>query len=389
MPDLSFEDIRDRLSNALNVGRAGNTYTYIRNVYPDAVVFAVSDDSAIAPGELYRAPYSWSESGEVIIGEKTKVTERRVYDVAKFNFSVDGAEPSESGDVVWSGMIFRAGDYPDKGVSFSESDLDEMVANHAPAKFDIEHAKTVFDGKLGELTSISRVGNELHGRAILPRWLYANVLRDKKVPVSVEITKAKPCRVTGVALTLNPRVADAELSAAFSAGPGLRNGKPMDIIESLKAALGLAPAEAAPAVTAPPVVAPVVDDAEKVAMSAQIQDLAKVAIAARVNQFESEAAPKLVPASMEKAKVIFAGLVAADLDGDYKFNAGSLVVPDDGLAAQFSAFVTGLPDHGLTQEMIASGSQFARIENQPIDKDSESRIASMRSGSPTLSRGSK
>lgn len=123
------------------------------------------------------------------------------------------ADPSVS---TIPGKLFEAGDYPDKGVSITEADLDAAVEAFAAAPMNYEHKAGILDGALG---SISRVWRD--GASLLADFQVPHFLRDfakaqgTPLKVSAEWDKASK-RLTGAAWTLNPRIKDAELVAAFS-----------------------------------------------------------------------------------------------------------------------------------------------------------------------------
>lgn len=226
---LSHEDIRDLIRAALNAGVAANTSRYVRAVYPDDVVFAEYLDGSGAE-TLWKADWA-IDSDSVKIGTPVQVVERRSFEPVKIaKFSIDAFPASGS----WRGKIFEAGEYPDKDVAFTEQDIAEMASSFAgPMKANIEHAPSILDGELGELVAVEAVGHELYGTFSAPGWLRA-ALNGRAVPVSVEIDKASK-RLTGIGLVTSPRVADAQLVAAFSGAGKPRKGGSMKIKELLKA----------------------------------------------------------------------------------------------------------------------------------------------------------
>lgn len=108
--------------------------------------------------------------------------------------------------------LFEAGSYPDKGVDFTEADLDVIAANTADAPVKIEHTNTPFDGALGLLKSACRRGKELFGKVEFTEAAWALIDAAKAKRVSVAITKAKD-RITELSLVRNPRI---EGAAVFS-----------------------------------------------------------------------------------------------------------------------------------------------------------------------------
>jgi hypothetical protein len=95
--------------------------------------------------------------------------------------------------------LFAAGDYPDRGVTFTEADLDKIIQNHKPVPICLEHVEMPIE--LGWVGRIWRKGSELFGRlAFKPKaWeliassgarrLSAAVKRDKSGLVEVSIVR--------------------------------------------------------------------------------------------------------------------------------------------------------------------------------------------------------
>jgi hypothetical protein len=112
------------------------------------------------------------------------------------------------------GKIFEAGSYPDKQFDLTEEEMAQAVAEFQPVPLDIEHITTPFDGKLGELASVSQEGSTLFGEVRVPRWL-KDVLGDEPIKVSTTWDAATKT-IKKLALTHNPRINDAALVAAFN-----------------------------------------------------------------------------------------------------------------------------------------------------------------------------
>jgi cation transport regulator ChaB len=121
----------------------------------------------------------------------------------------------EEGIVYRPGLLFRAGDYPDKNFSLTPDELRAAVdAFDQAIPVDLQHESTVLDGMLGEVVSVecSEDGTELHGLVALPKWL-DTVLPHRKVSSTWDrATK----RMVGLALVRTPRVSDAALLSAFA-----------------------------------------------------------------------------------------------------------------------------------------------------------------------------
>lgn len=239
---LSHEERRAMVRQALNQGRGdGLPGRYIDTMYDDSVVYRESD-------AMHQAPYK-IDGDSVTIGTPTPVRSKTSFVpivVAASEFSLDVGVDTGNNVLRYSGVVFEAGDYPDKGVSFSESDLDRIVQTFSgPVALDSEHRPSIFKvGDLGRLESIKRVGKQLIGDLSIPMWLRGVV--GKSVGVSLAFSESKD--VIGCALTWNPRISSARVAAAFSeftgsqAGSGPRskavNGQvKMSLIDKIKALL--------------------------------------------------------------------------------------------------------------------------------------------------------
>lgn len=131
-------------------------------------------------------------------------------------FSLGKKRVTEDGYVVREGLIFEAGAYPDKNFELSPEELLAASSDFKPVTLNLEHVKTIFDGKLGLLNSItpSADGYKLFGEAKLPMW-FDNLLGDTPIKVSCEWDKVNKT-LGGMAITTRPRIKDAVLMSAFS-----------------------------------------------------------------------------------------------------------------------------------------------------------------------------
>jgi hypothetical protein len=79
---------------------------------------------------------------------------------------------------------------------------------------DLEHSelKDVLGNRLGRLEAVWTKGAEALGRLRIPRWLHD--LAGGKLQTSLSFDRDK--NIVGCALTLNPRIPDAEVAAAFA-----------------------------------------------------------------------------------------------------------------------------------------------------------------------------
>jgi hypothetical protein len=172
-------------------------------------------------GVTYEASYAVAADGTITLGDATEVREQTVYwpaeDVA---FS---ASPDATGRVVWSGLIFRAGRYPERPIrEITEADLDAIVANFPASGVPIlvDHNPRSFlspalrkDG--AGVRRVWRVGGELHGEVSVPGW-FASAARDLWKSVSVGLDESLQ-RLKELSFVSNPRVTDAAVFGASSA----------------------------------------------------------------------------------------------------------------------------------------------------------------------------
>lgn len=133
-------------------------------------------------------------------------------------FPVEFSVTAEGYDdlVVYEGKVFEAGDYPDKAFAIDEGELAEKALAFRGVDLDLEHSpfKDLLGHKLGRLEAVWNRGAEAIGRLRIPRWLHE--LAGGKLQTSLSFNQDK--NIVGCALTLNPRIADAQVLAAFAAG---------------------------------------------------------------------------------------------------------------------------------------------------------------------------
>lgn len=105
--------------------------------------------------------------------------------------------------------LFEAGDYPDKGITVQEGDLDRLVAGFdGPVRIEVEHQEQPLE--LGFVERIWRKGRELMGLVRLSPEANALVEKSDARKLSVAITRALD-KIVEVSLVRTPRVADARL----------------------------------------------------------------------------------------------------------------------------------------------------------------------------------
>ena len=111
--------------------------------------------------------------------------------------------------------LLEAGEYPDKALTLTESDLDAIAARFAggvPVK--VEHMDSPLD-PLGQVRRVWREGNALMGILAFPDDLAGFLHRRGAAKLSVGLSR-EPLALREVSLVLKPRVASASLMAENS-----------------------------------------------------------------------------------------------------------------------------------------------------------------------------
>jgi cation transport regulator ChaB len=159
---------------------------------------------------------AFAQANGVVLGGESKNSATFAVEapLETFQFGQASAPLFEDGEMTYrTGMLFRAGDYPDKSYAMTAAELAAAAeAFSDPLPLDLEHVPTPLDGKLGELVSVETRGDELHGIVALPKWLDA-ALDERKVSATWDRNTKT---LAGLALVRNPRVTDAALMAAFA-----------------------------------------------------------------------------------------------------------------------------------------------------------------------------
>ncbi len=127
-------------------------------------------------------------------------------------------------NTICRGKLFEPGHFEDKGITITRADLEAAAAAFVPVDVNLDHQKTVLDGHLGKLIAVFvSADGTLTGEYEEPSWL-SQVLGNAERKVSLEFCRATK-KITGMALTLSPRIEQAALFAAFS------NSKPDEEID--------------------------------------------------------------------------------------------------------------------------------------------------------------
>jgi hypothetical protein len=135
--------------------------------------------------------------------------------------------------------LLEAGDYPDKSLSLTESDLDAIVSRFtAGVPVKVEHTDSPLD-PLGRVQRVWREGNALLGILAFPDDLAGFLRRRGAAKLSVGLSR-EPLALLEVSLVLKPRVASAAFLGEHALGENSLNAE----IVRLRAALSAREAEA-------------------------------------------------------------------------------------------------------------------------------------------------
>lgn len=408
--ELSFDDIKGLVRAALQQEHAGATYIYVRDCYPDSVVYSIERGQVTEPaGSLYyRRSYVVSSATDgnvsVTLGKLETVAKKSEYATVKaFSMAEFSAETDA---VVFKGKVFEAGDYPDKGVSFTPAELQAIASQFTPVENDLEHRETILSGQLGKLQNVQAMdgGAWLYGEVALPKWL-ADLTAGQPIGTSLAFDANK--RIVGNALTLNPRIPGAQVAAAFAEFVGKRNStrdqndlqkvhdlavnlgascgstytahspkekKPMKIKDALAAILakfsggGNVDLEAEIGVGDAPATFNSQTNPDVVRLTAEIENIRAGQIAAEAKRFTDDlvAECRLLPAQADGVRALFTAAARDDIAaGGAKFAAESgEFTPGDRTKSLMDVFKNA-PRHSLTKEQLAeagAGAVFSTSE---------------------------
>jgi hypothetical protein len=408
--ELSFDDIKGLVRAALQQEHAGATYIYVRDCYPDSVVYSIERGQVTEPaGSLYyRRGYVVTSATDgnvsVTLGKLETVAKKSEYATVKaFSMAEFSAETDA---VVFKGKVFEAGDYPDKGVSFTPAELQAIASQFTPVENDLEHRETILSGQLGKLQNVQAMdgGAWLYGEVALPKWL-ADLTAGQPIGTSLAFDANK--RIVGNALTLNPRIPGAQVAAAFAEFVGKRNStrdqndlqkvhdlavnlgascgstytahspkekKPMKIKDALAAILakfsggGNVDLEAEIGVGDAPATFNSQTNPDVVRLTAEIENIRAGQIAAEAKRFTDDlvAECRLLPAQADGVRALFTAAARDDIAaGGAKFAAESgEFTPGDRTKSLMDVFKNA-PRHSLTKEQLAeagAGAVFSTSE---------------------------
>ena len=120
-------------------------------------------------------------------------------------------KPDNFNDLAWierPAKLFEAGEYPDKGITVTEEDLDKIIAGTPSANIKVEHMPTPFDGALGAIHSLYRKGKELLGTFRVPDYVW-NLMEASGAKNSQRRHQDGQKGIGEVSLVRDPRVESA------------------------------------------------------------------------------------------------------------------------------------------------------------------------------------
>lgn len=370
-------------------GPNGTDYSiYVEALYEDEVVYHKKS-------KLYKAPYTITD-GKAVLGEAIEVVEETRYKPVFTEALLFEAfkQARADGMIVRVGKIFEAGEYPDKGVTYTEDALDEAIEGFTPVDNDLEHRSTILDGKLGQLEKVWRKGKELFGQVAIPAWL-DDLVGTKPIKVSLAWSRATK-RIVGNALVLNPRIADATIFAAYpsSRDEGRSEGstppmKKIKIVDYIKAKFGLdsvedldmevpVPEEAAAApqpapqaevpTPAPTFTATEEDKATAARLAALEAQLVRERSIAFANDVVGQR--KALPAQRDAIAGLYVQVVTADAAGKSLFSATGEITEGEAVA-KLKAFFAAAPEHKLVGESLKGGDAGLIVMGKPEKSDDD------------------
>jgi hypothetical protein len=172
-----------------------------------------------------KAEYSEEEQKTITARMHTLAQKQGVDADSEFSaaFSVDipvefvDAGVSGYDDIPYTGKLFNLGTFEDKDFSLGADECDIAIkAFTQPVNADYEHNKGFLDGKLGQLIKVWRQNENILGTMLIPKQL--RELAGPSLQASLTWDRATKT-ISGLALTNNPRISDATLTAAFTLPP--------------------------------------------------------------------------------------------------------------------------------------------------------------------------
>lgn len=119
--------------------------------------------------------------------------------------------------VLRHGLVFKAGDYPDKDYSMTAEEIDAAVSNfRPPVPIDLSHTDTLLDGGIGDVIGLEAKDGKLFASVRIDKRVddIVNEL-GRKLKVSCYWDRATKM-LNRLSLVPSPRIEDAVLMAAFA-----------------------------------------------------------------------------------------------------------------------------------------------------------------------------
>lgn len=123
-------------------------------------------------------------------------------------------------EVIKHAKLFEAGDYPDKGLSVSEEELDVMARTSGEVPLTVGHLDPSTENplRLGVVSNLHRKGRELFGVVRFAPEVWSLLLRSGAKYLSVCLDRLRK-RLVEVSLVVKPRVPDARVRFADPDAP--------------------------------------------------------------------------------------------------------------------------------------------------------------------------
>lgn len=240
---LSHGAIRDLLGTALNAAVGAGYRAYVRDVFPDSVIYDKDprgDAIQTEASATYQRAYSIdAKTFAVTLGDASAVQSVQTWEAvapATFSMATATREIGADGFVTRKGPVFRVGEFPEKFFSLSAAEADAAITAGFAVPNDLEHIATAIthdadgnprpDSPLGTTRLTHRADDVLFGEVRVPGWL-DHLAGDEPLRVSATWNRATKA-LEGMAICLNPHITGAAVFAAFKASPASRKGPTME-----------------------------------------------------------------------------------------------------------------------------------------------------------------
>lgn len=133
-------------------------------------------------------------------------------DIPEYLWEIAGMRMPKFADeyVEREAMLFEAGDYPDKGLSVTEEDIERLAGTSDEVPIYVEHAQSPI--KLGKVAQLYRKGKQLWGKLLLLPEANALIEKLGVKGLSVRVPRTLD-RIIEVSVTGSPRIKGAQVFA--------------------------------------------------------------------------------------------------------------------------------------------------------------------------------